>query len=155
MTFQQEGDSYLFSLIPKHLQDTICFQDGIIVRNGAKIHKNNKFTEFLYILEEVTGEPFDKDNYSGTNPEDLDDLDDLDCENYKKVEGLCICSQIIHKLYKITYIPSSITFQVGCECVKKTDLNFTMESILYLNSFNLFSHRQQSLNRHHVLIRAS
>ena len=125
MTFQQQADKHQFSFIPKHLQDTICFQDGIIVRHSTKRHKDNKFAEFLYILQEVTGEQFDGDNYYGTNPEDLDN--DEDYENYQNEEGLCICSQIIHKLYKITYKPSNITFQVGCECVKKTDLNLFNE----------------------------
>jgi hypothetical protein len=77
------------------------------------VKKGNKHSEFLWIVESVTGEPFvyDKIKWSGK------EISNGDC-------SMCLCSTHIDYNYEITHLPTSKKFIVGSECVKKISKDF-------------------------------
>ena len=70
----------------------------------------NKEDEFLWILEKQTGSIFHEDDWE----------DQITCQDRK---GLCICSKNIQNVYTIKHKPTSQSFVVGSECIKKISKN--------------------------------
>ncbi len=70
----------------------------------------NKQDEFLWILEKQTGSIFHEDDWE----------EQITCQDR---EGLCICSKNIENIYTIKHKPTSQSFVVGSECIKKISKN--------------------------------
>lgn len=69
------------------------------------ISNKNKQNEFLWIIEKLTGTPFNETEWNG-----IETISDI---------SMCICSQEISHVYLIKHIPSNKQFLVGSQCVKK------------------------------------
>jgi hypothetical protein len=89
--------------------DVLDIVNGIYVRKeDTKLITENKFTEFLYILQLITKEKF--------NP-----IDWKYCPEYNQTESRCICTQEIKHQFVIKHMKTGYRFQVGSECVKKVN----------------------------------
>ena len=73
----------------------------------------SKHQEFLWIIENITEEPFVYDNLKWTGRE----ISNGGC-------GMCLCSTHIDYNYEIAHLPTGKKFIVGSECVKKISKDF-------------------------------
>ena len=94
-------------LIPDSLSGIITHSNGKYRRIiDSPLVTPTKLTEFLYVLEQLTGETLNPDNWDAFFTEG------------DKMTAQCCCSQDIKNVYSITHV-SGIEVAVGCVCVKK------------------------------------
>lgn len=110
-------------LNPK-LKNILYFAKGIYMRGkGTPLVKHNMKQEFIWILTTQFGK-LEEDEWIFDKNDDEHEEDD-DCDgNYLDVNmsidnNRCICSHVITKVFSITHRPTSISFQVGSDCIKK------------------------------------
>ena len=110
-------------LNPK-LKDILYLAKGVYMRDRRySLVKHNMKQEFIWILTTQFGN-LDEDEWVFDKLDD-DYEEDNDYEGNERdvdirFEGnSCICSHIIHKCFSIIHRPTSMTFQVGSECVRK------------------------------------
>jgi hypothetical protein len=105
--------------IPDDLKDIIFFKHSNVLARipNAPLKKNSMKDEFMFILNSFF-KTFVKEDWTSVT----------DNENVDHVE-FCICSHSITILYYILHIPSGIEFQVGCDCVKKIDIDLYFKLI--------------------------
>ena len=93
----------------------------VYVRSRKSRTQRTMYQEFLYIFET---------QYGSFVPEDWEPWD-TQHDDQEDTEGrVCVCTHDIHHLWYITHIPSEMTWQVGSECVLKTNLSDMMRKIM-------------------------
>jgi hypothetical protein len=106
------------------LMPIIMYDNGVYKRCDNILVKNNKFEEFLYVLETQYGY-FNKKDWKA-EPYSV-------YHTYESCQPQwCVCTKKIHNLCYITHIPSSMTWLVGIDCIKKIDYNLGKEVEQYV-----------------------
>lgn len=111
---------------PKKERIQLTVDDAVVFDKKTQRYKRNgnmsspinpvnksKHQEFLWIIENITGEAFEYDNLKWTGTE----ISNGDC-------SMCLCSTHIDYNYCIKHLPSGKEFIVGSECVKKISKDF-------------------------------
>ena len=97
--------------IPDHIKDKVSYYDQIYHRTDNKLVTNNMATEFIYILEQITEEPFNPSNFKGLEGYSIDE----------QGESFCLCTKPIQNLFTIEHISTGSFFRVGSDCIEKID----------------------------------